>query len=190
MEHVTKKELESYIETIKSNFEGKMRYMFEGIATEVNFNNYGINVEKHEIKKRWGRHGTDFFFKPKNDYYQWFFYGIYFDSNDYKIPLKNDRVPELAFFFDIGYDHNESYLDEIRANLKGKEDLLNALKRLSKKGFEDNLTSNLTPSKWRLLCKRIPLTEIDDFSYERIKEMFEEIMVQLTDETDFKEELM
>ena len=64
------------------------------------------------------------------------------------------------------------------------------LKRLSQKGFEDNLTSNLTPSKWRLLCKRIPLTEIDNFSYDRIRELFGEILEQLTNETDFKEELL
>lgn len=164
--------------------------MFDGIAT-VDFDKYGLNVEKHKTEKRWGRHGSDFFFEHKHDYRQWFFYGIYFDSNDdHEIPFKIDRIPELAFFFDIGYNLNNSELERIRDSLKNKANLLEALERLSQKGFEDNLTSNLTPSKWRLLYKRIPLTEIDDFSYKGIKKMFEEILVQLTNETDFKEELM
>ena len=149
MEHVTKKELESYIETIKSNVEGKMEYIFEGIKT-VNFDNYGLNVTERKIEKHWGRHGIEFSFTPKNDYRQWFFYGIYFNSNDdHKIPFKIDRVPELAFFFDIGRDLNKGQedlekLEKIRANLENKENLLDALKRLSQKGFEDNLTYNLT----------------------------------------------
>ena len=64
------------------------------------------------------------------------------------------------------------------------------LKRLSQKGFEDDLTNRLTLSKWRLLCKRIPLTESDGFSYSNIKEIFEEILEQLTNESDFKKDLL
>jgi hypothetical protein len=209
-ENITKKEFESYTETFNTNFEGNyidavksclegnLKHIFLKIATEMDFNSYGLkNVESNKILKHrrwgsWGRCGIECSFTPKNNYRQWFFYGIYFNSNDdHRIPFKKDRVPELAFFFDIGYNLIEkSELEKIRDSLKNKTNLLAALKRLSQKGFEDNLTSNLTTSKWRLLCKRIPLTEIDDFSYERIREMFEEILVQLTNETDFKEELM
>jgi len=182
MENITKEELNNYIETIKSNIEGKLKHIFERIATEINFNEYGLNVKGYEVTKHWGRLGAEFKFSPKNDYGQWFFYGIYFDSSDHGIKFKKDGIPELAFFFDVNPNYKEY--------LKNKNDLLDTLERLSQKGFEENLKKKITQNKWRFLFKRIPLTEIEDFSYESIKKTFIEILKQLNEEETFREELL
>ena len=169
-ENLTKKDFESYTKTFNTNFEGNfidalnsclegnLKHIFLKIATEMDFNSYGLkNVESNKILKHrrwgsWGRCGIECSFMPKKDYHQWFFYGIYFDSNDHKIPFKIDRVPELAFFFDIGYKLiKKSDLEKITANLKNKVNLLEALKRLSQKGFDferphrHNAARNCTP---------------------------------------------
>lgn len=50
MENITKKELDQYIEVVRSNIEGKIWHLFERIATEVSLDAYKLRNVEHTIK--------------------------------------------------------------------------------------------------------------------------------------------
>ncbi len=85
------------------------------------------------------------------DFGQWIACGIYFDERDHGIKFKENDMPELAFFLDM---NNKKIL-----NLP--EDIRTKIKELQDKGFEDNSDGDITNNRWRVLFKRIPLSQIN-----------------------------
>ena len=58
-------------------------------------------------------------------------------------------------------------------------------------GFEESLTNNkITTNEYRLLFKRVPLTDLENFSYQDVRERFEKILSQLKNEEAFYQEMM
>ena len=152
---------------------------------DIDFAQYGLKDVNPEQRKyyKWGRKGLDFSFNTKNNYVRWFFYGIYYNTEDHQIPFK-DGVPELAFFFDV-------HPPEVKKQLSKNGDFIRALDNLEKQhGFEKNLTITNGNKKWRLLFKRVPLTELGNFSYQDVKKRFEKILSQLSKEKAFYQEMM
>lgn len=181
MENLTKEEIGFYINTIKLGVERKISHIFERLRNDFDFEQYGFNNVKTGVKKHWGRHGIEIYFDPRNDYGQWCFFGIYFDTTDHGLKFKMTDTPELALFFDCHPSHMKS--------LQHNREFRSALENLCKKGFEDNLSKNLA-SKWRLVFWRKPLTEIEDFSYDSLKTIFQDKLSLLCEEDAFTEEML
>ncbi|MBF0121633.1 MAG: hypothetical protein HQK79_22610 [Desulfobacterales bacterium] len=151
-------------------------HFYKNVLMTISFKKYGIEAIKlSSVYKKWGRYGCDLWFTQKNNFGQWFFFGVYFDSADHGIPLKKiNNEPELAFFFDI----NPSYYEK----LKNDNELIPCLHRLEKLGFENNITKQITSNHWRFIFKRIPLSDFSNWTYEGIRQYVEEIFNCLSNE--------
>ena len=55
---------------------------------------------------------------------------------------------------------------EILKSVRGVESDILALRH---QGFDENLYNRLTSNKWRLLAKRVPLTELKELNIETVK---------------------
>lgn len=111
-----------------------------------------------------GRHVITIVFPhfQKNAYGQWLSCGIYYDTKDHGIRFKKKGVPELAFFLDMWPEKAKNLSPEIK----------NAFKNLVSKsdnGFEENTEGKITQNRWRVLFKRIPLTEIASLDPQSLK---------------------
>ncbi len=182
MENITNEEINYYIKTIKSDVERKIVHIFERLNTEINFEEYGFREVESVVRKHWGRHGIEVSFTPKNNYRQWLFFGILYEPSEHCIKFKKAGVPELALFFDYIPEHQQ------KKELKSKSEFVGALERLCKKEFEQNLTNKIA-HQHRLVFWRKSLNDIDDFSYENIKTIFQEKLKTLSEEQSFKEEM-
>lgn len=177
IESITNREIWEYLKVRKTETEEKLFGLFETLRQSLNFNDLGLSEIDSAIKKHWGRFGLEFKFKPKKDNFgQWFFFGIYYDSFDHELNFKSPGVPELAFFFDIQ--------PEGREPLKHNEELGRAIKRLCSNGFEENLTVQVANS-WRLLFWRQSLKENEELSVESLKNTFDNIYQLLSKDKDF-----
>ena len=106
-----------------------------------------------DVKKRWGRHVIVFSWDKLKDYDfgQWIACGIYYDESDHGIKFKEKDMPELVFFLDM----NNKKVSNLSEDIKSK------FKELHDKGFEDNSNGEITNNRWRVLFKRIPLSQIN-----------------------------
>jgi len=171
------------------NLPGRMQSILKEVKSNIDFTQYELIPSKSSWDDKDGRMGHKFFLNKRNDYGQWFFYGIYYNTKVHQIIFK-EGVPELAFFFGINPDY--------RKQLSQNGDFKSALGNLEKldeeigekNRFEENLTKLRTHSKWLLLFKRVPLTELGNFSYQDVKKRFEEILSQLKNEEAFYQEMM
>jgi voltage-gated potassium channel len=150
--------------------------------SDIEFAKYGLSDVKSYWDDEYGRMGKKFLGFKRKKYGQWFFYGIYYNTKNHGISFIKKGVPELAFFFDIDPKNREKLLQN--------DDFKRALGNLETLGFEENLTKTRTTNEWRLLFKRVPLTELGNFSYPDVKKRFEEILSQLRNEEAFYQEMM
>lgn len=191
MELITKKEIskvtsENYQTGIDKKFThlfAKLSKLFDGQDFQREFFKFGenkIQIDKIESTSREGRHGI--FFTPVNrPYGQWFFYGIYFDPKNHRLPLKekHKHMPELAFFFDI------DCTPEQKTDLLSNGQFKRAIDTLvDKKEFEENLRGDKA-NRWRLLFKRIPLSDFNEIDFKVLEEQFKTIFSELTQENYF-----
>lgn len=179
---LSKQEIDSYILYHKANVKHKLLNIIESGLKDLEFSKYGILELEKVWADHWGRLGIEMEFKRKQNFGQWFFFGIYYDNYDHKIPFKQDNEPELAFFFDCEPSHKGKLKDEIT--------LLGAFERLLNQGFEENLIKRNTSNKWRLLFKRKPLAEIENFTPDFVRNYMEKVLADLTKEPAFVEILL
>ena len=186
MENITKEEIGFYINTIKFGTENKMNHLFQRITTDFDIEKYGFKNIQSTIKKHWGRFGIEFGFDRKTDYGQWFFFGILFHPADHQIKFKKEGTPELVFIFDC----KPAQKDILQQNGEFKNAIENLCKEtLCKESFEQNLTKKVANS-WRLLLWRKPLSEIDDFSFNALKNILENILATLCKEKAFIDQML
>ncbi len=191
MNEISSTDIDCYCNYHKTDIPGRIQSILERVANDVDFTQYGLISAEHKPVKKDGRRGWEFLhFKKRNDYEQWFFYGIYYDTKNHGIPFKKG-VHELAFFFDINVEKYPKCREQLFQNCP----FIDALGNLEELGFKENLTKTIGDNKskgnkWRLLFKRVPLTELGNFSYQDVKKRFEEILSQLRNEEAFYQEMM
>jgi hypothetical protein len=177
MESLNKRDITTYVEYRKSNIEQKINKAFEVIMDKLDLSEFGLKEIEPSIKDHYGRLGIEFWMdSKKNDYNQWFFFGILYDPTDHQIKFKKTGIPELAFFFDTSPKAKET----LRKNQSFKD----ALKRLCAKGFEENLIKK-TANPWRLLYWRKPLSDIEEVSPEELQKVLVHLLNELNQEKQF-----
>jgi hypothetical protein len=130
MADLSRDELNHFVQTINSNFRGRAFAILDSVTNDLDYGQFGFqDVERKQVD-HYGRFGINFTFARKNDHSQWMFYGIYYNTSDHGIPFKIQRIPELAFFFDISNSERERLLQN--------PSLIESLRVLSAYGFENN----------------------------------------------------
>ncbi|MDR1488865.1 MAG: hypothetical protein LBS65_00005 [Desulfovibrio sp.] len=159
---VTKHDIDVFTAYVQSKWERKITLVLnETIQLITDEDNFPIKKAELATQNAWGRNTIkiEFPYSRQNDYGQWLACGIYYDTKDHRIPFKEKGVPELAFFFDMYPVAARQLPDEIK----------DAFKKLISKGFEENTDGQITPNRWRVLFKRIPLSEINSLDAEYLK---------------------
>lgn len=181
MSEVLREEIEKYVYIRKNKVEQKFSAVIEKAVHEYFHNN--LKYEFGSVSNHWGRQGIEVTILDKNqDYGQWFFFGLYNESNDHKIKLKKQGTPELAFFFDID--------PSAAPQLKNDKKIIESFKKLKECGFENNITDIGSTNKWRLLWKRISIDDIDQFNVKFCKEFIHEIISIIESDSYFKRKLL
>ena len=165
-----------------SNFENKIPFLFESLKNNIDTSKYGIEISELNIQDDWGRRGIEFLFEKKKDFGQWFFFGIYYDTEDHDIPFKKRNTPELAFFFDIDPDKKNLLLNN--------KEIKKVISQLKENGFENNFVEKNTSNDWRFLYKRIPLDEIEMLDYNYANQMLNDCLSILSSNSIFSSELL
>ena len=95
MNEISSTEINYCCDYFKTDIHVRIRSILERVASDIDFTQY-VSISPKSWDDKDGRMGHKFFPKRK-DYGQWFFYGIYYNIHNHRIPFKKG-VPELAFF--------------------------------------------------------------------------------------------
>lgn len=151
---ISKDEISSYYKhyAFMNNWDSHVRCILEKSVELIREHILDTSRYEMEVKKRWGRHAVEISWDKTEDYDfgQWIACGIYFDERDHGIKFKEKDMPELAFFLDM----NSKKALNLPENLKSK------FKDIQEYGFEDNTNGEITNNRWRVLFKRVPLSQV------------------------------
>lgn len=137
-------------------------------------------ITKARMAKHWGRLGAECRLW-KDSLGQWLFFGIYLDTNDHKIPFKEEFQPEFAIFLDIEPKKRHLLVEELKKHPLGKlEEELVGL------GFEVNFPDIKFGNAWRLCYWREPMCNHVHDDLPAIRSMFVEKLKALFDSKFYK----
>lgn len=138
---------------------------------------FATEIASSDMADHWGRIGVECY-PPAQPLGQWFFFGVYSDPSDHRIPFKIDGEPEFAIFWDI-----EAVNRPRLGKLPGID---NAIAGLKQQGFEFNFPANDYGNRWRVCFWRCTMRDHVQADLPLLVRMFGDKLRLLID-SDFHE---